>query len=96
MKGKEDEVIYCKFNGFHGECCRTIIIFQCGITVILFRPMRFKYDSGKSKKLKADPRRKIGFSEIQEFGHIPIMWTVVTTTQSSFVPSDGRRESFTR
>jgi uncharacterized DUF497 family protein len=28
--------------------------------------MRFKYDSRKSKKLKADPRRKIGFSEVQE------------------------------
>lgn len=28
--------------------------------------MRFKYDSRKSKKLKKDPRRNIGFIEVQE------------------------------
>ena len=28
--------------------------------------MRFKYDSRKGKKLKADPRRNISFSEVQE------------------------------
>ena len=28
--------------------------------------MRFKYDSRKSKKLKADPRRRIVFSEAKE------------------------------
>jgi uncharacterized DUF497 family protein len=33
--------------------------------------MRFKYDSRKSNKLKADPRRRIGFSEIQEIWSHP-------------------------
>ena len=28
--------------------------------------MRFKYDRKKSEKLKRDPRRKIGFEEVQE------------------------------
>ena len=28
--------------------------------------MRFKYDKGKSEKLKKDPRRGIGFKEVQE------------------------------
>jgi len=28
--------------------------------------LRFKFDSRKSAKLKADPRRRIGFAEVQE------------------------------
>jgi uncharacterized DUF497 family protein len=28
--------------------------------------MRFKYDKKKNEKLKKDPRRKIGFDEVQE------------------------------
>jgi uncharacterized DUF497 family protein len=28
--------------------------------------MRFKYDKAKSKKLRKDPRRKIGFNEVKE------------------------------
>ena len=28
--------------------------------------MRYKFDRRKSKKLKADPRRQIGFDEVQE------------------------------
>ena len=28
--------------------------------------MRFKYDKTKSKKLRKDPRRKIGFNEVKE------------------------------
>ena len=33
--------------------------------------MRFKFDSRKSKKLKADPRRRIGFDEVQEIWSHP-------------------------
>jgi len=40
---------------------------QYGITVIL---MRFRFDRRKSKKLRANPRRGIGFEEAQEiFSH---------------------------
>ena len=28
--------------------------------------MRFRFDSGKSKRLRANPRRGIGFEEVQE------------------------------
>ena len=33
--------------------------------------MRFKYDRKKSEKLKRDPRRKIGFKEVQEIWDHP-------------------------
>lgn len=33
--------------------------------------MRFKFDKGKSKKLKADPRRQVGFVEVQEIWSHP-------------------------
>jgi len=33
--------------------------------------MRFKFDQRKSKKLKADPKRKIGFIEVQEIWNHP-------------------------
>lgn len=33
--------------------------------------MRFKFDSRKSRKLKADPRRGIGFSEVQQIWNHP-------------------------
>ena len=33
--------------------------------------MRFKFDSRKSAKLKTDPRRKIGFDEVQEIWSHP-------------------------
>ena len=33
--------------------------------------MRFKFDSRKSRKLKADPRRQIGFAEVQEIWEHP-------------------------
>ena len=40
---------------------------QCGITVIL---MRFHFDERKSRRLRANPKRSIGFEEVQEvFSH---------------------------
>jgi uncharacterized DUF497 family protein len=33
--------------------------------------MRFRYDRKKSEKLKRDPRRKIGFKEVQEIWDHP-------------------------
>ena len=33
--------------------------------------MRFKFDKRKSKKLKSDPRRGIGFEEVQEIWSHP-------------------------
>lgn len=40
----------------------------CGITVI--PKVRFHFDKRKSKQLKANPRRGIGFEEVQEiFSH---------------------------
>jgi len=33
--------------------------------------MRFKFDSRKSRKLKSDPRRQIGFAEVQEIWEHP-------------------------
>jgi hypothetical protein len=40
---------------------------QCGITVIL---MRFHFDERKSGRLRANPKRGIGFEEAQEvFSH---------------------------
>jgi uncharacterized DUF497 family protein len=40
---------------------------QCGITVIL---MRFHFDERKSGRLRANPKRGIGFEEVQEvFSH---------------------------
>ena len=33
--------------------------------------MRFKYDRKKSEKLKKDPRRNIGFNEVQEIWAYP-------------------------
>src|SRR6266849_6606949 len=40
---------------------------QCGITVIL---MRFHFDERKSARLRANPKRGIGFEEAQEvFSH---------------------------
>ena len=38
---------------------------QPGITVILLR-MRFKFDPKKSDKLRTNPKRAIGFEEVQE------------------------------
>jgi|SRR4051794_28310109 uncharacterized DUF497 family protein len=41
--------------------------FQYGITVI---PMRFHFDERKSGRLRANPRRGMGFEEVQEvFSH---------------------------
>jgi len=51
--------------------------------------MRFKFDSRKSRKLKADPRRQIGFAEVQEIWEHPFMWIVVWMTRNSFGLSDG-------
>ena len=33
--------------------------------------MRFKFDSQKSEKLRVDPRRRIGFVEVQEIWSHP-------------------------
>ncbi len=41
-----------------------------GITVIL-TPVRFHFDKRKSLRLRADPKREIGFEEVQELFFSP-------------------------
>jgi len=52
--------------------------------------MRFNFDARKSKRLRANPKRGIGFEEAQEiFKHPPTTLTSVLICQSSTEPLAG-------
>jgi len=38
--------------------------------------MRFKFDRKKSEKLRKDPRRRIGFDEVQEIGKTRMVYII--------------------
>jgi uncharacterized DUF497 family protein len=51
--------------------------------------MRFSFDSRKSRRLRANPRRGIGFEEARELFAKPIGWIGDPTFRNSFRSSDG-------
>src|ERR1700694_5487811 len=58
---------------------------QCGITVIL---MRFHFDERKSARLRANPKRGVGFEEVQE-----VFSPHTTLTSARIVPSSTERSA---
>jgi uncharacterized DUF497 family protein len=52
------------YNSFSSCWAARPLALQRGITVI--PPMRFRFDSRKSKPLRANPKRGIGFEEVQQ------------------------------
>jgi uncharacterized DUF497 family protein len=58
--------------------------------------MRFNFDPQKSKRLRANPKRGIGFEEAQEIFKHPYSSTSAPICQSSTEPLAGQDKSFTR
>lgn len=66
--------------------CNWTSLPQSGITVIL---MRFHFDERKSERLRANPKRRIGFEEAQEVFRILTISINARTGPSSIAPSVG-------
>jgi uncharacterized DUF497 family protein len=57
--------------------------------------MRFRFDARKSERLRSNPKRGIGFEEVQEVFSHPTIWINGWIRPSSIVRSAGSNRLYT-